>query len=112
MIPTIYVDECLSRLIVNLLRKEGANAIYATDIGMNGKNDEEQLIFAKQKSYILITNDKKDFSKIAKKFTDHKGIIIISKSTPLGAYPKMVESILDKLTIVQDWSQMLIWISP
>lgn len=110
LIAKIYIDECLSPLLAQLLRREGVDVVSAHDVGMAGKSDRANLLFAKQEGRVLVTVDKSDFAKLLREIHDHSGIIACPQVS-LDLYAILAERILDKLTLVDDWSNVFIWVS-
>lgn len=106
----MYVDECIPPLVAELLRKEGIDAISAHENAMDGKSDEHVLIFAKQENRVLITADKTDFANLTRKIPDHTGIIVCPQVGP-DLCAALTERLIDKLTLIDDWSQLLIWVT-
>ena len=109
VIPGVYTDEDVSPVLAELLRKEGIDAVCSHDVGMNGKNDEEQLLFAVTHSRICIVFNKKDYLELAKRIP-HTGMIVCPQ-VPINAYARLVDGIIDKLTLVGDWENIVVWAS-
>ena len=107
MIPKIYLDEDISPLLAELLKKEGVDAISALEVGVLGESDDVQLDYACQEGRVLVTFNVGDFHQRAG-LKKHSGIILC-KQVSLGEYSVLLEKILDKLTLIDDWSSLLVW---
>lgn len=109
MIAKIYTDEDVSLLLAELLRKEGVDAVSAYDVGMTEQPDDAQVAYAVQEKRVIITFNIADFSRLART-KDHAGIIVC-RQVPLDAYPALTERILDKITLIDEWPLLLVWVS-
>lgn len=107
MISKIYTDEDISPLLADLLRKKGVDAISAYEVRMLEKPDEAQLAYSTQEQRVIITFNIEDFSRLAR-IKNHTGIIVCPQ-VPLNAYSALAESIIDKITLIDNWPQLLIW---
>lgn len=75
LFASVYVDQCITPILAELLKKRGIDALSCHTIGFVHKNDEEQLNNSIARGRVFITRDKKDFYKVMP--LPHKGIIII-----------------------------------
>jgi len=107
LILKVYLDEDISPILAKLLRKEGIDALCAHDAKMIQKEDKDHLAFATQEKRVLISCNVRDFPEIASK-QEHAGIIL-SRQLPLDAYAVLAEQIIDKLTLIDDWSNLVVW---
>ncbi len=58
----IYLDEnILNKLLVALLAKAGHQVLRSRDVGMAGKSDAENLLYALQKNDVLLTRNHDHF---------------------------------------------------
>jgi predicted nuclease of predicted toxin-antitoxin system len=73
----ILVDESLGVEVASYLRDEGYNAVFAGDVGLSGRSDEEVLAYAWQDRRILWTHDR-DFLN-DERFPEHRnpGVLVL-----------------------------------
>ena len=72
-----YVDECLSRLTVEFLRRRRHNTVYATELGFIGKGDAFHYARAREMNRILVTRDGDFSNPLEYPFAKHPGVINI-----------------------------------
>jgi hypothetical protein len=82
--PTVYLDECVDQDLAASLRARGFGATTTRDEGMSGAGDEQQLQFATQRGWTLISHNKRHFQRWHRVFQQqgrtHSGIILLPKS--------------------------------
>lgn len=71
-----FADEGLDAPLVQLMRKEGYEVIYAAE-NMSGSTDEEVLAAAKDSNTILITKDKDFGEMVVRHRLNSNGVILI-----------------------------------
>jgi predicted nuclease of predicted toxin-antitoxin system len=54
----ILVDESLGSGVAKLLQEQGCNPVYACDVGLTGKSDEEVAAYAWRENRIIWTHDR------------------------------------------------------
>ncbi len=76
----VYLDEDVNVLIAELVRAKDFKSATVSEVGRRGKSDPEQLNYATQNGYAILTHNRIDFEKLAQEYyTDgksHHGIII------------------------------------
>ena len=91
-----YLDEDVDTDLVTPLRKHGYEAYSVRDAGMRERSDQEQLIFASERSWTLVTHNVKDFKALHAKWQaegrEHSGIIV-SKRMEIG---RMLQTFRDQ----------------
>lgn len=100
LFASVYVDECLSPLLAEILRKEGWHATSAFEKSNLGKSDNEQLLEAVKFKAVLITSDKSTFVKETYGI-EHFGLIMVSRSVPrdqVASVARKVSELLNKYT--------------
>lgn len=94
---SIYLDEDVSVLIAKLVRLQNFRALTVTEAGQKGKSDAEQVEFATENGYAVLTHNRKDFEKLAQEYfinnQAHGGIIVSVRRPP----HKIVEKLMDVL---------------
>lgn len=78
-----YADENVDRAVARGLRRRGVDILTASESGMLGRSDEEQLAFAAAQGRVLFTQDD-DFLMLAAQDTPHAGIVYAPQQTPVG----------------------------
>lgn len=73
----ILVDECLGREVADFLRERSYNVVFAADVGLSGRSDEELLAHAWQDERVLWSHDR-DFLDDTR-FPEHRnpGVVIL-----------------------------------
>src|SRR5438309_8369756 len=117
----IYLDEdILSAILVALLRKAGHQVVRCTDVGMSGKLDAENLLYALQQSQVLLTRNHDHFEHlhylVVGSGGHHSGIMTVrsekdrSKDIKAGAIVSAIQKlesagvpITDHLHILNQW---------
>ena len=104
----VYIDEDISPLLVKILKNKGFDAVSAAEVGIQEKKDEQHLAYANQENRVIITFNKKDFLKLAQTYP-HKGIILYNQVSLLK-YAALAKKIAEKLILIREWSNLLIWL--
>ena len=76
----LYTDEDVTRVLAELLRQRGYDAISAHEVGLIGVPDEAHLTFAAAQNRAVLTYNRDDFLTLSRQWyvqgRDHAGIII------------------------------------
>jgi hypothetical protein len=77
----IYVDEdAAHRALVDALRSRGVPVLTASEAGLTGKPDEEQLAFAAERGCVLYSRNASDFHRLHTEWVsagrEHAGLIL------------------------------------
>jgi len=93
-----YLDEDLSPKIAEIMRKLGADATTAHEVGMTGASDEEQLGLAAAQSRCLVTRNRNDFILISRAYVDsglpHCGVIIVPYTFKGNEFNRIAEALV------------------
>ena len=86
-VPVAYLDECVDVWVVEALAVRGFPATAAVRHGMLTKSDAEQLQFATDAGYVLVTHNRRDYVRLNAQWRvagrDHADIVAIpSTSAP------------------------------
>lgn len=80
----LYLDEDISPMVAELLRKKGVDAVSAHEKDMKGASDEAQLITAVYEKRVMVTRNRNDFIALTVLFFQdlkpHYGLIIVPHS--------------------------------
>ena len=78
------IDESLGESVARVLREEGWNASFATDVGLGGHPDEDLFAYAWKEDRVLLTHDR-DFLD-DRRFPSHRnaGIIVLPGASGPG----------------------------
>lgn len=117
----IYLDEnILDKLLVALLSKAGHQVIRSRDVGMAGKSDPQNLLYALQQKHVLLTRNHDHFEHLHQLVLGsgghHSGIVTIRSEkdkskkmkarTLVSAIRKLESSgmpISDSLHVLNQW---------
>lgn len=76
----VYLDEDVNILVAKFVRRRNFKALTVTEATRKGKSDAEQLEYATQNGYAILTHNRRDFEKLAQNYFAngeiHGGIII------------------------------------
>lgn len=107
---SVYLDEDVNVLIAELVHLQGFHALTVTEVGRRGKSDAEQLKFATENGYAILTHNRKDFEKLAQKYfinnQTHSGIII-SVRRPVHLIAEKLLEVLNDLTADEMKNQII-----
>lgn len=78
-----YVDEHVSKAVVEGLRRRGIEVVRLTDVDKLGDPDDDHLAFAKREGLVVFTQDA-DFLRLASAGEEHAGIVYAPQGTPIG----------------------------
>ncbi len=82
----LYLDENISALVAKILRARGVAVVTTDEAGNKGKSDKDQMKFAVENGYLLVTMDRRDFEEIAKDYFNrniqHFGISVVADNSP------------------------------
>ncbi len=82
----IYLDENVHVLIAKILRSQGFKAVTTQEVERKGASDPEQINYASEQGYAILTHNRTDFEELAKDYFDagknHCGIIIAADNSP------------------------------
>lgn len=97
----LYLDEDVSVLLSELLRGRGFIAVTTRDAEMLGKSDREQLRYAVESKYILLTHNRVDFERLHEEYREssegHYGIIIAKRRNEYSVLKRLLR-ILNQVT--------------
>ncbi len=92
-----YLDEDLSPVVAELLRKDGVDALSAHEAGMLQAGDREQLEFAVSQKRCMVTRNRNDFIRLTVQFFNehrpHHGLLVIPYSYPGDRFSKMAAAL-------------------
>lgn len=97
MTPSFLTDEHVPSVFVTSLRSNGYPVRKATEEFGEGTIDRKLLEYCAENDHILITNDKKDFTRRFSDTHDHAGIIIYTEPVFLRDSPEDAVSLIEKI---------------
>jgi predicted nuclease of predicted toxin-antitoxin system len=112
----IYLDEDVHPYIAQALRLRGWEALTTVEAGQRTATDEEQLQFATERGYAIVTHNSADFPRLHSEWTAsgkaHPGIIVATQDDPrrnIRALLNLVSSISDdamrgSLVYLNNWA--------
>jgi predicted nuclease of predicted toxin-antitoxin system len=110
VIPKLFIDEDLSELLAELLRKEGIDVLTVREAGMDHESDAALVLWAKQQQRVFVTHNKRDVNALATQIQGHAGVIVVQGVAALSTYRRIAEQIVDKITSVNDWNDVVLWV--
>ncbi len=82
----VYLDEDVNVLVAGIVRSQAFKILTASESRRKGKNDAEQLKYATENGYVILTHNRIDYEELARDyFTNnktHNGIIIATRHPP------------------------------
>jgi hypothetical protein len=121
MPPAVYLDECVDHHLVVRLRQRGFTATSALAQQMIGASDEEQLNYAAQRNWAILTHNKRHFQRWHRRFQElgrtHSGILVLPPS-PLLRLELRTAMLLDWIDTrpvepspVWLWHDLQVWLN-
>jgi predicted nuclease of predicted toxin-antitoxin system len=104
LVAALYVDADLTTRIVPALRQRGYECCSAVEDGLGDAVDETVLARATELGMVLLTNNDRDFSPMARRWTNagrnHAGILISEqfRNRELGEFLRRLIRFLDTVT--------------
>ncbi len=84
---SVYLDEDVNVLIAELVRPQNFRVLTVTEAKRKGKSDAEQLEFATENGYAILTHNRRDYEELAQEYfinnQTHGGIVIAVRCTKL-----------------------------
>jgi hypothetical protein len=111
----VYLDEDVHHLIAHALRLRGWEAITTVDAGRQGSTDLEQIQFAAEHGYTILSYNVSDFARlhyeIAGEGNHHAGIIVATQDNPVANARTVLELVstfsaadfTDQLIYLNNW---------
>mgnify|MGYP001587367080 CR=1 FL=1 len=85
-LPNLYLNENVPIRLVDLLANIGITAIHTLNVKNQGISDDFQLQYAAERSYVLVTHNRKDFRYLHNKWIRegkfHPGILVMRHDEP------------------------------
>ena len=95
----IYLDENVHTLISKIIQSHGFKAVTTQDVGRKGASDSEQLKYAVEQGYAVLTHDRFDFEELAAEYfaigKNHCGIVILADNSPQEIAHRMIAVLND-----------------
>lgn len=96
----LYLDENIDVLVAKILRARGLTVVTTDDMGHKGSSDPDQLVYAVENGFAIVSMDRIDFEALAKDYfyagREHFGIFLVTDGSP--------QLIARKLTIFLDFN--------
>ena len=111
----VYLDEDVHHLIAHALRLRGWQALTTIDAGRQGSTDLEQVQFAADNRFAILSYNVADFPRLHAEITDadhhHSGIIVATQNDPAANARTMLslvstfsaEDFADQLIYLNNW---------
>ena len=106
----LYLDENVSVLVAKILRARGFNVTTTDEAGQKGTTDLEQLQFAFEKGFAIVTMDRVDFEFLANEYFSsgkhHAGIFIAADNSPQVIAQNLADH-MDRITADEMMNQVI-----
>jgi hypothetical protein len=96
-----FTDEDVHGAIAPHLRAAGFDAVSSPEAGRLGTNDPEQLLWATQQGYTLVTFNVSDFARLHSEWLtqgQHHAGLIVSQQRPIGDALRRLQHLASKLS--------------
>ncbi len=85
-IPRLYLNENVPIRLVHLLSVDGIEAFHTVDVGNRGVSDQDQLEYAAELGFILVSHNRKHFRQLHARWLQekrfHSGILVMDHEAP------------------------------
>jgi predicted nuclease of predicted toxin-antitoxin system len=96
------IDECLSASLVAVAKERGIAADFAPHLGLSGWQDWNIVRYAFENSYIVVTNNRRDFLKEYLKYDVHEGLVVIVPHVDRADQIRLFSGLLDYLATMNE----------
>jgi len=90
----VFLDEDVDLIVADIIRSHGFYAIATQEVDRKRSPDDDQLIYAAENDYVILTHNRGDFERLALKYFDenrsHAGIVISVQRPPKDVARSMV----------------------
>jgi predicted nuclease of predicted toxin-antitoxin system len=97
-------------LIAKILRSHGFKAEMTQEVGRKATSDPEQIDYAGEQGYAILTHNRTDFEDLAKEYFDsgknHYGIIITADNSPQEIARRLI-TVLNEITADEMKNQII-----
>lgn len=106
----VYLDEDVNVLIAELVRLQKIKSLTVDEAGRKGKTDAEQLKYAAQNGYAILTHNRIDYEALARNYFEddktHRGIIIAVRR-PIHEIAERLLKVLNDFTADEMTNQII-----
>ncbi len=106
----VFLDEDVNVLIAELVRLQKFESLTVSEAGRKGKTDAEQLEYATQNGYAILTHNRIDYEELAQDYFEddktHRGIIIAVRR-PIHEVAQRLLKILNDFTADEMTNQII-----
>lgn len=106
----VYLDEDVNVLVAKFARRQHFSVLTVTEAARKGKSDAEQLEYATQNGYAILTHNRRDFEELAQDYFANEKIhggIIIAVRRPSHQIAKLLLNILNDFTADEMTNQII-----
>jgi hypothetical protein len=113
--PPVYLDECVDCELAPRLVQRGFVVTTAAAQGMVGASDEEQLAYATQHDWVILTHNRRHFQRehheYVRQHRPHSGIIILPQRCTFDRLELRAAMMLDWITTesAEYQSRLFLW---
>ena len=112
--PPIYLDESVDYSLAEALRQRGFSVFTVQDEGSSGDSDPEQLAYATERDWRLLSHNSRDFRRLHANYQRHQrphsGISLLPQRSLMALLTLRAAMMLDWLQSLPDYrSQLFTW---
>lgn len=107
----VFLDEDVDLIVGDIVRSRGFETLSTRDAGRKSKDDRDQLGFAAENGYVILTHNRNDYLRLAVEWFEtgqtHAGIIISAQRRPKDMAERVLR-ILERFTAEELRNQLYI----
>jgi predicted nuclease of predicted toxin-antitoxin system len=73
-------DECMTPTLRSVAKEFGHFGLHVDDLKRHGDSDAALAVLARDRNYVMVTNNRIDFLRLYKRFELHSGLIVVVPS--------------------------------
>ena len=104
--PPVYLGECVDVALADALQQRGFAVTLARDHGPTGASDEQQIAYATQRDWAILSHNARHFQRWHRTFIEqrrpHGGIILLPETGPLSRLAVRAAMMLDWIGLQGD----------
>jgi predicted nuclease of predicted toxin-antitoxin system len=101
-------DECMTPSLRSVAKEFGHFGLHVDDLKRDGQSDAALALLARDRDYVIVTNNRVDFLRIYKRFELHAGLTVVLPSVPKAMQRALFAEVLGRLRIQPDIINKLI----
>ncbi len=90
-------DECMTPTLRSVAKEFGHFGLHVDDLKRGGESDAALAFLARDRDYVMVTNNKTDFLRVYKQFELHAGLIVVLPSVARAMQRALFAEVLQAL---------------